>query len=296
MNTQPRLVFFGTEQFSVPTLETLIAHGYNVVGIVTKPDAPQGRGQKMSSHPIKQIGIDHDIPVFQPLKLNSIETELRALNADAAVLVSYGKIISGRILEVFEPIGVINIHPSKLPRFRGPSPIEATIVAGDSSTGISIMRLDEGMDTGPVFAQFTVELTGKETKPELSRRLSELGAEHLTHVLPAILKGQLKAKPQDTTDVSVTSLIAKSDGILDPATEEASVLERKIRAYQGYPKPRLTLHGNDVIVTSAMVVTGPDKSALVVPCANNTFLEILSLTAPSGRSMSGADFLRGYKK
>jgi methionyl-tRNA formyltransferase len=290
-----RLVFFGTELFSVPTLEGLIDTGYDIAAVITKPDTVRGRGKKTFVHPVKQIALDHAIPVLQPEKLIDVEHELTALGANAAVLVSYGKIIPKRILDVFEPIGIINIHPSRLPEFRGPSPIEATILSGQKQTAVSIMKLDEGMDTGPVYTQTNVALTGNESKLELSERLAVVGSKALLATLPDILSGALLPKPQGNTDVSVTSLISKQDGVLDPTTDEAVMLERKIRAYQGYPKPHLMVFNNDVIVTSAKVVPSPASDCLTIACAHNTYLEITSLIAPSGRSMSAQDFLRGYR-
>ncbi|NCU30635.1 methionyl-tRNA formyltransferase [Candidatus Saccharibacteria bacterium] len=295
MTSSNRLVFFGTEQFSVPTLKSLLEAGYEVVSIVTKPDARKGRGNKLFIHPIKQIGLDNSIPVLQPNKLSEIEQQLLSLQANAAVLVSYGKIIPQNIISIFEPIGIINIHPSQLPKYRGPSPIEAAILAGDTSTAVSIMKLDSGMDTGPIFTQQAIALSDHETKLELSDKLANIGAKLLIETLPDILTGQLKPTPQPkNNDVSVTTLMSKHDGVLDIATEEAIVLERKIRAYQIYPKTHLNLFGNDVIVTSAEVVQANENDSLVIPCANKTFLKIKTLIAPSGRSMSGSDFLRGY--
>lgn len=296
MSMPYRLVFFGTELFSVPTLQALIDAGYGIAAIVTKPDTVRGRGKKLFVHPVKQIGIDHNIPVLQPERLAEIEAELQSLHANAAVLVSYGKIIPRRILDVFEPIGIINIHPSRLPEFRGPSPIEATILSGQKETAVSIMKLDEGMDTGPVYTQIKVVLNGSESKPELSERLADTGAKALLTILPDILSGALLPKPQDNTDVSVTSLISKQDGVLDPTTDDAPTLERKIRAYQGYPKPHINLLNNDVIVTSAKSTPQPSHGGLTIRCANATWLEVTSLIAPSGRTMSGQDYVRGYEK
>jgi len=263
MTTPYRLVFFGTELFSVPTLHALINAGYIISAIVTKPDATRGRGRKAFVHPIKQIGIAHNIPTLQPEKLLDIEDDLRALNAQCAVLVSYGKLVPKRILNVFEPLGIINIHPSRLPEFRGPSPIEATILSGQKKTAVSIMKLDEGMDTGPVFLQDAITLTGNETKPELSEKLSRVGAAALLKVLPNILSGALQPEPQQNFDVSVTSLISKSDGILNPTTDDAYTLERKIRAYQGYPKPHLMVLGNDVIRYIGKSCLNPERTS---PC------------------------------
>lgn len=293
MTTQKKLVFFGTEAFSVPALQSLVDAGYNIAAVVTKPDTRRGRGHKTFVHPVKQLALDHKIPVLQPVRLKDIDEELTAIKAEAAVLVSYGKIIPSRTLNLFGNIGIINIHPSRLPKYRGPSPIEATILAGDTSTAISIMQLDQGMDTGPVYAQLDVPLTGSETKPELSDKLSRLGAELLVDTLPSILSGDLKPKPQSNDDVSVTSLISKQDGTLDPTTDAASVLERKIRAYQGYPKPRLTIKDIDVIITSAKIAESLDDGPLTIACAQNTWLKVEKLIAPSGRVVSARAFLNG---
>lgn len=296
MKPSSKLVFFGTETFSVPSLRAIIEAGYHVVAVVTKPDTRRGRGKKVFTHPVKELAALYNIPVLQPERLRDIESELQALQPATGVLVSYGKIIPERILDLFEPVGIINIHPSALPKYRGPSPLEATILAGDKTAAVSIMKLDSGMDTGPVFVQQPVSLQGTETKPELSAQLAQVGADLLVSVLPDILSGVLKPKQQKNNDVSVTSLISKQSGILDPTTDDALTLERKIRAYQGYPKPRLIIHGNDVVITSAKCASSPINNALVIPCANESYLEITELIAPSGRTMSGTDYIRGYVK
>jgi methionyl-tRNA formyltransferase len=208
--------------------------------------------------------------------------------------VSYGKILSQRTLDLFNPIGVINVHPSLLPKYRGPAPIEAAILNGDKTTGISIMRLTAGMDEGPVFARTTVELDGTETKPTLTASLANASAAYLVETLPQILSGKLEATPQKNDDVTYTSLLRKEDGILDPLTDDAYALERKVRAYLAYPKTRLKIKNTDVIVTSVGVVESLDTAPLVIACANNTYLEVRELIAPSGKTMTGEAFLRGY--
>lgn len=294
MNMPSRLIFFGTESFSIPTLQALIEHGFNVVGVVTKPDAAKGRGQKMYSNPIKRCAEENNIPVLQPPRLKDAIDSIKNLKPTAAILVSYGKIIPQQVLDLFAPIGIINIHPSLLPRYRGPSPIEATILAGDSETGISIMQLDAGMDTGPIFIQEQYPLNGTETNQSLSGALAEEGANLLVEHLSHILDGSLSPTPQNKSDVSVTSLISKTDGVLDPSTDDARTIERKVRAYQGFPKPHLILQGNDVVVTSSKITDSASDDDLTVTCANNTQLKITTLIAPSGRSMTGRDFMRGY--
>lgn len=294
MTTSSRLVFFGTEDFSLPSLKALVEHGFTVVAVVTKPDSPRGRSKQLVAPVVKIYAESQNIPVFQPNKLADIHDELIELSADAAVLVSYGKILSQRTLDVFNPIGVINIHPSLLPKYRGPAPIEAAILGGDKTTGISIMRLTAGMDEGPVFAQTTIPLDGHETKPTLTAGLANASATYLVETLPQILSGELEALPQQNSDVSYTSLLRKEDGVLDPATDDAYALERKVRAYLGYPKTRLKIKNTDVIVTSVNVVESLDNAPLVIACANDTYLEVRELIAPSGKTMSGEAFVRGY--
>jgi methionyl-tRNA formyltransferase len=294
MTSSSKLVFFGTEDFSLPSLRALVDNGYQVVAVVTKPDARRGRKSELVMPAVKAYALEHDIPVLQPSKITEISDTLSALHADAAVLVSYGKIISERIINLFMPVGIINIHPSLLPKYRGPAPIEAAIANGDDETGISIMQLTRGMDEGPVFVQERVVLKGTETKPELYEAFAQHGAELLITHLPAILTGVLKPKPQKNTDVSYTSLLTKQDGRLDPVTDDAYACERKVRAYLGYPKTSLKIQNNDVLVTSAKVVATKSPDELVIECANNTLLRIDKLVAPSGKTMSGAAYLRGY--
>jgi methionyl-tRNA formyltransferase len=294
MKTSSTLVFFGTEDFSLPSLKSLVESGFHVIAVVTKPDTPRGRSKQLVAPIVKSYAESQGIPVYQPHRLGDIHDELIKLDADAGVLVSYGKILPQRTLDVFDPIGVINVHPSLLPKYRGPAPIEAAIVNGDEMTGISIMRLSAGMDEGPVFAQMTIPLDGNETRPTLTAALANTGATFLTETLPDILENKLEAVPQQNTDVSYTSLLTKDMGILNPITDTAYALECKVRAYLGFPKTRLKIKNTDVIVTSVKVVESLSSAPLVIECANETFLEVRELIAPSGKTMTGDAFLRGY--
>ncbi len=294
MKTSSKLVFFGTEDFSLPSLKALVEHSFGVVAVVTKPDAARGRSKQLVPPVVKSYAESVGIPVYQPSKLGDIHGELVSLGADAAVLVSYGKLLPQRTLDVFNPIGVINVHPSLLPKYRGPAPIEAAIVNGDKMTGISIMRLTLGMDEGPVFAQMQVPLDGTETRPTLTASLANTGATFLVETLPAILENKVEAVSQQNDDVSYTSLLSKDMGILSPTTDDAYALERKVRAYLGFPKTRLKIKNTDVIVTSVKVVESLSSAPLVIECAGKTYLEVRELIAPSGKTMSGEAYLRGY--
>jgi methionyl-tRNA formyltransferase len=295
MKLLQKLVFFGTEEFSLPSLIALHSRGYDIVAVVTKPDSARGRSKQLVAPVVKEFALAHKIPVFQPKRLATINDDLKALEADAAILVSYGKILPKPILDIFEPIGIINIHPSLLPRYRGPSPIEAAIINGDSQTGISIMKLNAAMDEGPLYSQIAVQLRGNETRRQLSSELAGASARHLIEILPGICAGNIKTSEQKNDDVSYTSLLSKDMGHVDPLTDTAESIERSVRAYLDFPKTRLTISNIDVILTSVKIVQVQIVNSLTIACAENTYLQINKLIAPSGKTMSGEAFIRGYK-
>jgi len=299
MTSSSKLVFFGNERLvsglkstDAPVLTGLIERGYDIVAVVSSYS--EGTSRNARQLEVAAIANAHNIPLLLPARPGDIEEELKALHADAAVLAAYGRIVPQRIINVFAPIGIINIHPSLLPRHRGPTPIETTITAGDNEAGVSIMQLSAGMDEGPVYGQVSLPLTGNETKFDLYDKLSHAGASLLFDLLPDILSGALKPKPQENDGVSYTTLLTKEHGKLNPLTDDAYACERKVRAYLGYPKTTLSINNNDVLVTSAKVVTTKSPDELVIDCANNTYLRVDELIAPSGKKMSGAAYLRGY--
>lgn len=301
MTSSKRLVFFGNErlvsglkQTNAPILRGLIERGYNVVAVVANHADTESRNARELE--VRVVANEHGIPVFTPEKPTDIFDELVSLHPDAAILSAYGKILPKRIIDVFEPIGIINIHPSLLPRHRGPTPIETTILNGDTEAGVSIMRLSTGMDDGPLFGQTSFAIPTDITKFELYEKLSAAGAELLFSLLKRILDGSLTPQQQENNGVSFTTLISKQDGIIDPKTDTATNLERKIRAFQGYPKPKLHINDTVVIVTTSTVVQNDSPTDVCVKCAGSTWLRVDCLVAPSGRTMTGADFLRGYGK
>ena len=296
-NISKTLLFFGNERLSTgfephgaPTLEALIKAGYKVKAVIAHHSQTHSRTKRELE--IESVARVHNIPVFLPEKPADISNELAAFKAEAAVLVAYGKIIHRSVIELF-PRGIINIHPSLLPLYRGPTPIEQVLRDGVQKTGVSLMRLGEGMDTGPVYIQKELALTGAETKHELTARALQLGSELLIENLPSILDGSLAPTPQDNSKASYTSLLTKNDGQL-AATRPADALERDIRAFETWPKAKLTLFGKPIVVLKARVVANKADNALVIACANNTYLEIKELVGPSGKTMQGADFIRGY--
>lgn len=300
MTQSPRVVFFGNERLvsgldhsQTPVLKGLIKNGYDVVAIVAHHTNASSRSSRDLE--VAQIASDHNIPLLLPKKPIEIIDQLRELKADCAILAAYGRILPQSIIDVFGPIGVINIHPSLLPRHRGPTPIESTILAGDQTAGVSIMQLASGMDEGSVYGQATLSLTGHETKFELHSSLSKSGAELLFSLLPKILNETLKPKPQSNNGVSYTTLLSKADGNIDPLTDTAEMINRKVRAYLNFPKTRLHYMNKDVIITSAKVVSDSVPSAFCIACAQNSTLLVESVIAPSGKAMTGEAFLRGLR-
>jgi len=287
-----RLIFFGTEDFSTASLKRLIADGWNIVAVVTKPDAKSGRGQKLTPPLVKTVAAKHKIPVLQPASLPKVVYEIASLEPSHGILAAYGKIIPQTLIDIF-PGGIINVHPSLLPKWRGASPIEAAILNGDGQTGISLMRLTAEMDEGPVYDQKSVVLTDEESGPELTSRLAECGASFLSEKLPSIIDGGLAPQPQDASRATYSNLLKKEDGYID-WTQPAEVYERQIRAYLGYPKSSAEINGQRVILTKARTAKNESDGKLVVACQPG-WLEVLELVAPSGRTMTGKDFLLGHK-
>lgn len=299
-----RLIFFGTNDVGVPVLEHLIDAGYDLVAVVTKPDAPSGRGRELTAPEVKQIAQKAGIPVLQPEQLDDdFVSELQTLNPTVGILVSYGKIVPEEVLDFFEP-GIINIHPSLLPKYRGSSPIEQAILNGDTQTGISLMLLDEGMDTGPVYLTVKAPLTGAETKPKLYDQLSQLGAITLVEHLEDILGGELSATPQDDQEATIAPRISKQDGVIDwskPATQ----LEREIRAYLGWPGSRTALFDRDVIITSAAPEDDGDTKlapgeakpvdGVIEVGTGRGVLKVEYLQPVGKKEMTAAEFLRGLR-
>jgi methionyl-tRNA formyltransferase len=290
------LIFFGSDDFSLAALEALYQAGWPIEAVVTKPDSTAGRGRKLTSPVTKVWAEEHSIPVLQPEKLSDAEPKLNNFRVQLGVVASYGKIIPDSVFDLF-PLGLINVHPSLLPKYRGPSPIEAAILNGDSQSGVSIMLLNPEMDAGPIFAQINLPLSGKETQPELYDQLGKRGAELLIDVLPAIVSEELKPQPQDENLVSFTKLIQKSDGQID-WSQPAEQIEREIRAYLGWPGSRTQLFEKDVTITAAHVeseneVCPPGKCLHM--STGQGCLVIDKLKPAGGREMTAAEFLAGIR-
>jgi methionyl-tRNA formyltransferase len=297
MSSKPKLVFFGNErlatgaQTGVPVLRALVHAGYEVKAVV----AAYNEGVSRSRRPLEIIDVAHayHIPIMFPDKPSEVQKQLEKTGAQAGVLVAYGKLIPQKIIDIF-PHGIINIHPSLLPKLRGSTPVESAILEALAETGVSLMRVSAEMDAGPVYAQKKVPLSGTENKFELADLLLSEGCELLMEHIGRILDGKLKPKTQDETEATYSRLLTKDDGKID-FNEPAYVVERKIRAFWGFPKARGKFFGHEVVITKARLATSANDGDLVIAC-NPGHLEILELIAPSGRTTSGADFIRGYRK
>lgn len=301
-----RLIFFGTGTFSVPSLEKLLSNGYNVVAVITKPDKAMGRHRRIAPPAVKTLAEAAGIPVLQPSKLSDLEGDIQALRPTMGIVVAYGNIIPKSILSLF-PKGLVNVHASLLPKYRGASPIEATILNGDTETGVSLMKLNEGLDTGPVYATRALPLRGNETRPELFAALAKKGGELLVDFLPQILAGSLAPIEQDETNATAVRLVQKADGAINWDTS-ATWIARQIRAYMGWPGSRTRLFNQDIIITAAQALPesvsprqlkpgeasiSPAGDLLVGTTEGVLLIERLK---PAGKTeMTAQAFLRGRK-
>ena len=302
-----RLVFMGTPTFAVPVLAGLTGlDGYEVVGVYTPPDRPAGRGRKAQSSPVKDFALENNLTVLQPASFRSaeVQAELAELRPDAIIVAAYGKLLPKPVLDL-APLGCLNVHPSLLPRHRGPSPVATTILNGDQVTGVTIMLLDEGMDTGPLIAQHEYLMKGNETTDQLTTALFELGGKLLEESLPQWQSGELLSEPQDESLASVTRKLVRADGLAD-WTLSADELETRARAFT--PWPGLFTHWNGSglkLVSVAFVASDSDEfePGLVVatdhpdlPAAVATsqgFLGLKTLQLEGKRAVGVKDFLNG---
>jgi methionyl-tRNA formyltransferase len=294
-----RIVFMGSPEFSVPVLQGLAEH-FNVVGVVTQPDRPSGRGKVLTAPPVKVLAEQLGLPLMQPVKLRLPEAfaQLEAWQPDAIVVAAFGQILRQNVLDL--PLfGCINVHASYLPRWRGAAPIQAAILNGDDSTGVSIMRMDAGIDTGPVFIQVRESILAEDTADSLSRRLSLLGVKTLLEILPGIFDGSIIVHEQ-TDEATYVSMLKKEDGLLD-WDQPAQALERLVRAYNDWPGAYTVWKNQPLKVKRVKVINLQGKApGLHVICegfpAVTTSSGALSLleVQPAGKKwMGGKDFLNG---
>jgi methionyl-tRNA formyltransferase len=231
MAEKARILFMGTPDFALPTLQALLDAGWPIVGVVTQPDRPAGRGQALHPPPVKALALAHGLPLFQPKSLRSPQDleRLRACAPDVIVTCATGHILTAEALAL-PTRGTLNVHGSLLPRWRGAAPLQAALLAGDAETGITIMCTDEGLDTGPILSQRAIPIAPRETAATLHDKLAQLGAELLLHTLPRWLSGELQTQPQPAEGVTIADRIRKEDGLID-WERSAREIDRQVRAF-----------------------------------------------------------------
>ena len=301
-----RIVFLGTPEYSVPVLSTLFDAGYEVASVVTQPDRPAGRGRTLASPPVAVWARDHDVPVLQPPSLRPPEVaeQLAALAPDAMVVASYGRILPPPLLAI-APMGCLNVHPSLLPRHRGPSPVAEAILEGDEVTGVTIMLLDESMDTGPIVAQEEVAIGPDDTAGVLTASLFALGGELMARTLHAWSEGRIDAIPQDETQATYSRKLEKADGELD-FTRTAAQLYNQVRAMDPWPGASTTFKGATLKVlrsTALPSVAGDTAPGSVIALhgapapvgvvTRDGVLGLLELQLEGRRTADADAFLRG---
>jgi methionyl-tRNA formyltransferase len=263
MSTQnARIIFAGSPEFAVPALEQLADSGHRLVAVLTQPDRPAGRGRALQASPVKRCALARGLEVFQPESFRRdphAVARLRAYAPDLVVVVAYGLILPRAVLDI-PAHGCVNIHASLLPRWRGAAPIQAAVLAGDAQTGVALMRLEEGLDTGPVAAVRAIPIGATDIAGELHDRLAVLGAELLMAELDSILDGSAVFKPQPADGVTYAPKLSKSDALIDWA-EPAAVIERRIRAYNPWPVAETRLDGAQLRCWRAAVIAAAPREA-----------------------------------
>jgi methionyl-tRNA formyltransferase len=300
-----RIAFAGTPDFSVPPLEALVGAGYDVVGVLTQPDRPKGRGRQIVAGPVKTAALAHSLPVAQPqtLKDEASRVELVSWCPDVLVVVAYGLILPRAALDI-PRLGCLNIHASLLPRWRGAAPIQRSILAGDAITGVTIMLMDVGLDTGPMLVKHETPIQPGDTSGSLHDRLSMMGASAILEAVRGLEAGALHPVPQPSEGVTYAAKIDKAEALID-WSRSATEIERQVRAFNPWPIAETRLDGEQLRVFAASACLSPERNAepgtivavqdggVRVQCGQGQ-LALQQLQRPGGpRAVPAADFARG---
>ena len=303
-----RVIFMGTPDFSVGTLEALIEAGHEVVLAVTQPDKPKGRGKEMQFTPVKECALSHGIPVYQPRRVREPECieELKKYNADVCVVIAFGQILPKEILEM-TPYGCINVHASLLPKYRGAAPIQWAVINGETVSGVTTMQMDEGVDTGDMLEKAEIPLDEKETGGSLHDKLAEAGAKLCVHTLAAMRAGELKPEKQGESPTEYARMLDKKLGKID-WTRSAAEIERLIRGLNPWPSAYTTWNGKTMKIWEAEVAQDKAKgnvsdAGMIVEVTKKSFsvqtgdglLKVKALQIPGKKRMEADAFLRGYQ-
>lgn len=301
MTTPLRIIFAGTPDFAARHLQALLDSDHQVIAVYTQPDRPAGRGQQLQASPVKQLALTHNIPVFQPKSLKKLpaQQQLAALDADLMVVVAYGLILPQVVLDT-PKLGCINVHGSILPRWRGAAPIQRALWAGDSETGVTIMQMDAGLDTGAMLSIATMPIEATDTSATLYEKLAVIGPEALIAALQDLPALQAKAQPQQDSAANYAEKLSKEEAQLD-FHKTAAALEREIRAFNPWPVSYLQLATQQLKIWQARVETGSaqpgqvvrvDKKGIAIGTADG-LLVIEQLQPPGKKAMAVVDFLNG---
>ena len=306
-----RVIFMGTPEFAIPPLKHLILNQYQVVAVYTQPDKPAGRGRSLVSPPLKRAALAWKLPVVQPVSLKSAEVvaQLAAFHPDVIVVAAFGQILPQSVLDI-PGCRCINIHPSLLPRFRGASPVAAAILAGDEFTGVSIMLMDRGLDTGPILARAQIPISAQDTTGSLTAKLSLIAAQLLQEVLPRWSRGELIPQPQNEAETTYSSPISKEEGEIDWSLSAIDIW-RRVRAFQPWPGCYTRWQGRQLKIIEAVPLpveraleVGQVVALTTVTASKVAFgvstgegiLGALKVQLEGKQAMSAAEFLRGQRQ
>lgn len=299
-----RLAFLGTPAFAVPTLERTVAAGHDVLAVLTQPDRPRGRGHEPAAPPVKEAALRLGLPVYQPERVRRPEAVeyLRGLGVDAMVVVGYGQIIPQSVIDL-APLGIINVHASLLPKYRGAGPIQWAILNGETRTGVTTMRIDAGLDTGDMLLKAETEIAPDETAIELGRRLAAMGADLLVETLADLQAGSIVPEKQDSAQATYAPLLKKEDGLID-WSRPAAAIHNQVRGLQPWPGAYTAFRGQTLHVWKAGVrgagfgvrEAGRVRSLrpFVVDCGEGA-LELMEVQLEGRKRISSSDFVNGQR-
>ena len=304
MTSSPlRIVFAGTPEFAAQHLSHLITENFNIVGCYTQPDRPAGRGKKLQPSAVKSVALEHDIPVFQPqtFKVEEAQQELAALNADLMIVVAYGLILPKAVLDT-PKLGCINVHGSILPKWRGAAPIQRAVLTGDAQTGVTIMQMDIGLDTGDMLLIETCDIESSDTSGSVYEKLQQLGPKALVTAVNKIANNDIVAIKQDDNEATYAHKLTKEEAIIN-WSDSAEQIERNIRGYQPWPVATTQLAENTIKIWQANVVSestsaapgtilSADKNGIAIATGKDV-LNIMQLQPPGKKPMSASDFVNG---
>jgi len=302
-----RLVFLGTPAFAVPTLERIVEAGHQVLAVVTQPDRPRGRGQHPAPPPVKEAAARMGLKVYQPERVRLPEAVefLRALGAEVMVVVGYGQIIPQAVIDL-APLGIVNVHASLLPKYRGAGPVQWAILNGETRTGVTTMRIDAGLDTGDMLLKTGTEIGPEENAVDLGKRLAAMGADLLVKTLAGLAAGTIVAEKQEASQATYARLLKKEDGIVD-WTEAAQSIHNRVRGLQPWPGAYTTFRGQTLHIWKSRLAPEPRADGacrapgrisavkpLVVSCGSGA-LELLEVQLEGRKRISAADFANGQR-